>query len=70
VKRFVFKAHRLLYHSTLGSRVIKKKRRLWTWVDSFPIWVVVSTGAALILSAHCAVTQGIPTAAVPRRARI
>jgi len=23
----VFKAHRLLYHSTLGSRVIKKKRR-------------------------------------------
>jgi len=36
VKRFrgglVFKAHRLLYHSTLGSRVIKKKKRrmaLW-----------------------------------------
>jgi len=31
VKRFrgglVFKAHRLLYHSTLGLRVIKKKRR-------------------------------------------
>ena len=31
VKRFpgglVFRAHRLLYHSTLGSRVIKKKRR-------------------------------------------
>jgi len=31
VKRFrgglVFKAHRLLYHSTLGSRVIKKKWR-------------------------------------------
>ena len=30
-KRFrgglVFKAHRWLYHSTLGSRVIKKKRR-------------------------------------------
>ena len=23
----VFKAHRLLYHSTLGSRVMKKKRR-------------------------------------------
>ena len=23
----VFKAHRLLYHSTLGLRVIKKKRR-------------------------------------------
>ena len=31
VERFrgglVFKAHRLLYHLTLGSRVIKKKRR-------------------------------------------
>ena len=23
----VFKAHRLLYHSTLGSRVIKKKQK-------------------------------------------
>jgi len=32
VKRFrgglVFKAHRLLYHSTLGLRVIKKKKKL------------------------------------------
>ena len=32
VKRFrgglVFKAHRLLYHSTLDSRVIKKKKHL------------------------------------------
>jgi len=31
VKRFrgglVFKAHRLLYHSTLGLRVIKKRRK-------------------------------------------
>jgi hypothetical protein len=31
VERFrgglVFKAHRLLYHSTLGSRVIKKKKK-------------------------------------------
>ena len=26
-ERLVFKAHRLLHHSTLGSRVIKKKRR-------------------------------------------
>jgi len=25
---FVFKAHRLLYHSTLGSRVIKKKKKV------------------------------------------
>jgi hypothetical protein len=33
VRRFqgglVFKAHRLVYHSTLGSRVIKKKKRIW-----------------------------------------
>ena len=32
VERFrgglVFKAHRLLYHSTLGSRVIKKKKKI------------------------------------------
>jgi len=32
VKRFrgglVFKAHRLLYHSTLGSRVVKKKKKV------------------------------------------
>ena len=26
-KGLVFKAHRLVYYSTLGSRVIKKKRR-------------------------------------------
>ena len=25
----VFKAHRLLYHSTLGWRVIKKKKKIW-----------------------------------------
>jgi len=33
VKRFpgglVFKAHRLLYHSTLGLRVIKEKKKKW-----------------------------------------
>jgi len=27
-----FKAHRLLYHSTLGLRVIKKKRRHHSWI--------------------------------------
>jgi len=27
----VFKAHRLLYHSTLGLRVIKKKQKMYTW---------------------------------------
>jgi len=33
VERFrgglVFKAHRFMYHSTLGSRVIKKKKKVW-----------------------------------------
>jgi len=39
VQRFrdglVFKAHRLLYHSTLGLRVIKekKKKRVWGYLD-------------------------------------
>ena len=27
VKRFVFKAHRLVHHSTLGSSVVKKKEK-------------------------------------------
>ena len=35
VERFrgglVFKAHRLLYHSTLGSRVIKKRKKRSIW---------------------------------------
>ena len=35
VQRFqsglVFKAHRLLYHSSLGLRVIKKKREVGAW---------------------------------------
>jgi len=26
----IFKAHRLLYHSTPGLRVIKKKKRTWS----------------------------------------
>ena len=41
MKRFrggpVFKAHRLVYHSTLGLRVIKKKKkseRLWEWTKA------------------------------------
>ena len=41
LKRFrgglVFKAHKLLYHSTLGSRVVKKKKRS-TSVQ--PIWAM------------------------------
>ena len=30
----VFKAHRLLYHSTLGWRVIKKKKKTWGFVGT------------------------------------
>ena len=32
----VFKAHRLLYHSTLGSRVIRKRRRTSNRKQVFP----------------------------------
>ena len=31
---FVLKAHRLLYHSPLGSRVIKKKKSWRTFTDT------------------------------------
>ena len=52
----VFKAHRLLYHSTLGLRVIKKKKKKdWretsastrvqvAWVVEFRVEAVGSTG--------------------------
>ena len=29
IRGLVFKAHRLLYHSTLGLRIIKKKNKTW-----------------------------------------
>ena len=29
VEGWGFKAHRLVYHSTLGWRVIKKKKKVW-----------------------------------------
>ena len=36
----VFKAHRLLYHSTLGSRVIKKKKKKSGTREQVPgLWV-------------------------------
>jgi len=41
---FVFKAHRLLYHSTLGLSAIKKKRRhLTARQDSLPLvnWIIL-----------------------------
>ena len=41
MKRFrgglVFKAHRLLHHSTLGLRVIKKKKTCVTFQDDLPL---------------------------------
>ena len=50
MKRFrgglVFKAHRLLDHSTLCSRVIKKKKKD-TWLDSYYIAVSLSVSDRL-----------------------
>ena len=34
----VFKAHRLLYHSPLGSRVMKKKRMILVRVGSMTLY--------------------------------
>jgi hypothetical protein len=58
VKRFrggiVFKAHRLRYHSTLGSRVLKKKRKE-TWSISVEIekqtgfWPYTDLGNVFVL---------------------
>jgi len=46
VKRFrggcVFKAHRRLYHSTLGLREIKKKKRLRKPASGSQVWRLVS----------------------------
>ena len=33
----VFKAHRWLCHSTLGSRVIKKKKKFGVWGSGFEV---------------------------------
>jgi len=66
VKRFrgglVFKAHRLVYHSTLGLRVIKKKKksreREFPAFKGFPVMVTTSAefkvyrGASLIRNTH------------------
>jgi len=48
----VFKAHRLLYHSTLGWRVMKKKRKLpvlyaLSSIDSGVVFRVEVQGAGL-----------------------
>ena len=66
VKRFrgglVFKAHRLLYHSTLGVRVIKKKEE-----D-----VARGVAAVVVRLNPCRLQKKgfIECAVVPRRARI
>jgi len=53
----VFKAHRLFNHSTLGWRVIKKKR------EERPVYIIaVTTSSDQVISQKCE--------AVPRRARI
>jgi len=40
----VFKAHRLVYHSTLGLRVIKKKKKLLR----FPLFLKLTQGRLLL----------------------
>ena len=42
----VFKAHRVVYHSTLGLRVIKKKRRLTRVEEPRLLFVVLETHLA------------------------
>ena len=51
----VFKAHRLLYHSTLGLRVIKKKKKVPSgkgpyqrfWYKSYPLLIGIPAGIPL-----------------------
>jgi len=42
----VFKAHRLLYHSTLGLRVIKKKKKMPDYVRA------LKSAAGLVIAAE------------------
>jgi len=61
----VFKAHRLLYHSTLGLRVItKEEKRDSTVTDSVRLLVTPCHSQDL------RTTTSHKCAAVPRRARI
>ena len=62
----MFKAHRILYHSALGLRVIKKRRR-----TARSVLVVVLHGSMLaILIRDLGTTTLQKCAVVPRRARI
>ena len=52
----VFKAHRLLYHSTLGTRVIKKKKKKKKKLVTLPLPVILIVVPILRLSgtsSHC-----------------
>jgi len=56
VKRFrdglVFKAHRLVYHSTLGLRVIKKKKKIRVWDLTTEECLGMMAGHALAVNPH------------------
>ena len=63
-RRPVFKAHRWLYHSTLGSRVIKKKRR-----GTCPTHASLVRRARLRDPRYRAVGPSRGSDVIPRRAR-
>ena len=71
--RYVFKAHRLLYHSTLGWRVIKKKTRSYLpKTDRLREWInsSLSRRQKLLHLRFAMTATSQKCAAVPRRARI
>ena len=47
----VFKAHRLLYHSTLGLRVIKKKKKIHNMIP--PAIQLNYSGVSRMQGKHC-----------------
>jgi len=57
-KGLVFKAQRLLCHSTLGSRVIKKKKKGLT--NSHPEWQVKCNPSTAVDEVHIAEASHFP----------
>jgi len=53
----VFKAHRLVYHSTLGWRVIKKKK-LRVYMDAFISFMLLSDSDDSLMYAEYACVWG------------
>jgi hypothetical protein len=66
----VFQAHRLLYHSTLGSRVIKKKKRMGGRRPACHLGMYPDTPIPIGTVLNLRSNPSQKRAAVPRRARI